>query len=383
MTAVWVQHSDRKPVERVAVALGPNSGVGPETLASLARGWEQTLGTQIEVGDERLIESSSADALVVDSTLASLLPATAARETVIVDFDGANALLDAGPHGAARIAGRGIAGYRWAVRHILALRAWPVDTYRYGREQDQRADLRLPDVATDAPHPVVVLVHGGGWKHRWTRDLMAPLAVDLAQGGYATWNVEFRRVGGGGGWPTTFDDLRLAINALPSVEDADLLDLSRVCFLGHSSGGQLALWSAGDPALAVRPAYVVAIAPVTDLVEASRRQLIGGEDIAANLLGGRPNEVPERYAAVSPQAVLPLGVSQLVVQGLSDYIPDLIDLSRSYVNAARAAGDDVEHVELAGVDHLGPLETTNAAWHLIRAKLASTLQRPFVSLGNQ
>jgi acetyl esterase/lipase len=361
-----VEHRDRAPVVRVFLAVGRDSGVDVDTLTDFAQAWEQELGVVIEVGDE-LIDLKAGDAMVVDSGLASSLRPSIYGRTLIVDFDGSKALLDADSNGPGRIAGRGLQGYRWAIRHLVAQGAWPVDTYRYGEEHDHRADLRLPE--TGGPHPLVVLVHGGGWKHRWTRDLMAPIAVDLAKHGCATWNVEYRRVGGGGGWPTTFDDLRMAINALTQIEEAGLFDLDRVCFLGHSSGGQLALWAASDTETLVRPSQVVAIAPITDLVEASRRQLIGGENIAAGLLGGTHEEVPERYAAVSPRANLPLGVDLLLVQGLNDYIPDLVDLNRSYAIAARAAGDEVEHAELPDADHLSPIEPASAAWRLIRDKL--------------
>jgi acetyl esterase/lipase len=371
VTVDRVEHRDRAPVVRVFLAVGRESGVDVDTLTDFARAWEQELGVVIEVGDEPN-DLKAGDAMVVDSGLASSLPPSIYRRTMIVDFDGSKAMLDPGSRGPGRIAGRGLQGYRWAIRHLVAQGAWPVDTYRYGEEHDHCADLRLPEAG--GPHPLVVLVHGGGWKHRWTRDLMAPIAVDLAKHGYATWNVEYRRVGGGGGWPTTFDDLRMAINALTYIEEADLLDLDRVCFLGHSSGGQLALWAASDTETVVRPSHVVAIAAITDLVEASRRQLIGGENIAASLLGGTHEEVPERYAAVSPRANLPLGVDLLLVQGLNDYIPDLVDLNRSYAIAARAAGDEVEHAELPDADHLSPIEPASAAWRLIRDKLITVLR---------
>jgi len=376
VTVDRVEHRDQSPVARVSLAVSPESGVDVETLTSFARAWEEELGVAIEVGDE-LIDLGAGDALVVDSGLASSVRPSIAGRTMIVDFDGSKALLDAGPDGPGRIAGRGLQGYRWAIRHLVAQGAWPVDTYRYGEERDHRADLRLP--ATGGPHPLVVLIHGGGWKHRWTRDLMAPIAVDLAKHGCATWNLEFRRVGGGGGWPATFDDLRMAINALTHIDEAELLDLDRVCFLGHSSGGQLALWAAADAETVVRPSYVVAIAAITDLVEASRRQLIGGENIAAGLLGGTHEEVPERYAAVSPRANLPLGADLLLIQGLDDYIPDLVDLNRSYAIAARAAGDEVEHAELPGVDHLSPIEPASAAWRLIRDRLTTVLRGQLAS----
>ncbi len=375
-SAEFVERSEAAPVTRVRVAVGRDANVDLDALTRFARGWERTLGVTIDVsGADGVAELRPSDEpLVVDAGTAALLGTLADGRTVVVDFDGAAASLDPGLSGPARIGGRGIDGYRWAIRYLVSRGAWPVATYRYGREAEQLADLRLP--VGEGPHPVVVLIHGGGWKHRWQRDLMAPIAVDLAEHGFASWNVEFRRVGGGGGWPATFDDVRAAIDALAAVDEVARLDLDRVCFLGHSSGGHLALWAAADGQTRVRPALVVAIAAVSDLVEAARRQLVGGENIVVGLLGGTPEEVPKRYAAASPRARLPLGTPQLLVQGLRDYIPDLVDLNRSYARAAREAGDDVELVELPDVEHLEPIESASAAWHRIRDKLERALGSP-------
>ena len=258
------------------------------------------------------------------------------------------------------ISGRGLDGYRWAIRYLSAVGAWPFDVYRYGDDAENLAELRVP--AGAGPHPVVVLVHGGGWKAIWGKDLMLPMSVDLARRGFASWNIEFRRLGNGGGWPSTFDDVAAAVDALAELADERALDLDRVVLLGHSSGAHLALWAAARERGTVRPALVVSLAGMVDLIEAERRGLIGGENVTARLLGGGVAEVPERYAVASPLERLPLGVRQLLIQGLADYIPDLVDSNRTYARAAAAAGDAVELVELAGVDHMQPIEPASRAW---------------------
>ncbi len=57
------------------------------------------------------------------------------------------------------------------------------------------------------------------------------------------WNIEYRRVGDGGGWPATFEDVAAAIDHLATLDAP--VDLERVSILGHSAGGHLALWAAG------------------------------------------------------------------------------------------------------------------------------------------
>ena len=69
--------------------------------------------------------------------------------------------------------------------------------------------------------------------------------------------------------------------------------------------------------------------------------MFGGDNSTAELLGGSPEEVPERYAAASPRALLPLAVPQTLVQGLDDHLLDLVDQNRVYARAAQAAGDAV------------------------------------------
>ena len=110
-------------------------------------------------------------------------------------------------------------------------------TIRYGDDPAQFGELTLPD---GPPKGVVVVIHGGFWKAAYDLSLGRPLATSLAEHGWAAWNIEYRRVGNGGGDPATFDDVAAAIDAL---RDQDL-PLDRVLGLGHSAGGHLATWAA-------------------------------------------------------------------------------------------------------------------------------------------
>ena len=115
--------------------------------------------------------------------------------------------------------------------------------------------------------PVAVLIHGGFWKAQYGLDLEVALAQDLAGRGWAAWNIEYRRLGNGGGVPETLDDVAAAIDALA---DIDGVDLSRVVAIGHSAGGHLAAWSATRENPRVPLTGVVSQAGVLDLQRASR-----------------------------------------------------------------------------------------------------------------
>jgi acetyl esterase/lipase len=229
---------------------------------------------------------------------------------------------------------------------------------RYGSHFHHFADLLVPD--GDGPFPVAVLVHGGFWREQHTLELADDLARDLARRGWAAWNIEFRRVGevSGGGWPATAQDVAAAIDALADLEAP--LDLDRVVAIGHSAGGQLALWAAAArPDARVRLAGVVAQAGVHDLGEADRLDL--GEGATARFMGGHANEVPEHYAEASPIERLPVGVPVLLVHGDADQrVP--VEMARSYAEVARAADDDIDLVVRSGDDHFVHLDVASGAW---------------------
>jgi acetyl esterase/lipase len=183
---------------------------------------------------------------------------------------------------------------------------------------------------------------------------MKALASDLARRGQAAWNIEYRRVGRGqgGGWPATFDDVSAAIDHLADLGPARL-DLRAVAAVGHSAGGQLALWAAARSEARIPVRRVVAQAAVCDLAAAGER--------AHALMGGTPSEVPERYASADPMRLIPLGVPVLLVHGADDQtVPAL--RSRRYAEAARAAGDAAELFEPSPGGHRAHLDPRSQAW---------------------
>jgi acetyl esterase/lipase len=220
----------------------------------------------------------------------------------------------------------------------------------YGEDPSQYAELTRP---SGRPRGVVVVVHGGFWKSAYDLSLGRPLASDLVDRGWATLNIEYRRVGppssgGGGGVPATLDDVRAAVATL----DDSGLDLTRVITLGHSAGGQLAAW-AGHALDAVT--HVISQAGVLDLVAGDRDGLGGGAVPA--FLGHRAGPGD---ADADPMQQLPLGVPLWCVHGTDDAIVP-IGQSLDYVAAATAAGAEATMVEVAG-DHFVVIDPTSEAW---------------------
>lgn len=230
----------------------------------------------------------------------------------------------------------------------------PALVERYGPDDLRRGELRLP--RGEGPFPVAVLIHGGCWTAAMD-DMtgLAPLADALTARGFATWNVEYRRLGNpGGGWPGTFEDIDGAVDHVRDLARRYPLDLKRVIVVGHSAGAHLALWAASRPRLkdkiaGANPLPLAAVAAIDgpgDLAPfaAGIDKQVCGAPVIAPLMGGTPAERPAEYRLASPQDNLPLHTRQLLVQA------SLGELMQPYVAAARRSGDPVETLA-AGTDH--------------------------------
>jgi acetyl esterase/lipase len=206
---------------------------------------------------------------------------------------------------------------------------------------------------------VVVVLHGGFWRAAYDATLGRPLAESLVRHGWTALNLEYRRAGNGGGFPTTFDDVVAGIDLLADVKD---LDTSRVITLGHSAGGHLAVWAAGVSKLddarwrpRVRVTAAVSQAGVLDLRGAIRRDL--GAGAVRDFLGP---DTGSTYDVADPLSRVPLDVPVWCVHGRDDLVVP-IDQSRTYVDAAREAGATAELVAVDG-DHFALIDPSHPAW---------------------
>ncbi len=204
----------------------------------------------------------------------------------------------------------------------------------YGDEPLQFGDLRVP--AGDGPFPLAVVIHGGYWKASYNLIHAGHMCRAFTEDGIATWNLEYRSIGDpGGGWPGTGDDVARAVEFVGELP----LEPTRVVLVGHSAGGQLALWAAKRAQLPV-----VALAPVSDVRESAQRT---GPD------GAPAQFMPtEHFVEGSPLELLPLGVPQIVIHGTADDgVP--YEMSERYVEAA---GGEAELVTLEGTGHFEPID---------------------------
>jgi acetyl esterase/lipase len=238
--------------------------------------------------------------------------------------------------------------------------------HHYGADPSQFADLHLP---TGNRRPgTVVLIHGGWWGSRFGADNLDGAAADLAGRGWVTWNIEYRRLGIGGGYPATLEDAADAIDYLATLEESGTE--RKVVAIGHSAGGHLAVWAAGRGKLAagapgaapaVGLAGAISLAGVVDLGAAAREKI--GNGAALDLMGGGPGERPERYAVADPLAQVPIpAVVRCVHARADDRVP--FAQSVTYVAAAQAAGQDARLIEVDG-DHFSVADFTSPTWPIV------------------
>ncbi|WP_192796739.1 alpha/beta hydrolase family protein [Serinicoccus kebangsaanensis] len=220
----------------------------------------------------------------------------------------------------------------------------------YGDDESQWVERLVPEGSSRG---TVVVIHGGFWRERYAADLGTPLARDLTSRGWTTLNVEYRRVGNGGGFPQTFDDVHAAIE----LADGD----GPVVTLGHSAGGQLATWAAGRLRTGrwdgqVEVTHVLSQAGVLDLGTAYQERLGGGA--VEDFLAATPDD--PLYDLVDPIRQVPVPAPVWALHAPDDgQVP--ITQSEDYVAAARTAGGDAELVEVTG-GHFDLIDVGSPAW---------------------
>jgi acetyl esterase/lipase len=259
----------------------------------------------------------------------------------------------------------------------------PTLTETYGPGPQHVGELRLP--SGKGPFPVAILVHGGCWQNKWAMDHFAPLASALTAKGYATWSIEYRRLGdAGAGWPGSFEDWAAAADHVRSLAKRYPLDLKRVITVGHSAGALGAVWiaarpnlPAGSPLRGKDPLRIKAAvnmdgpSELKPFAASGRDRQVCGAPVISQFMGGSPAEAPEHYALGDPGERLPLKTPQLVVASavLSKADAD------SFAAKARAAGDPVEILDVTGTGHFDMIAPGTPAYARFEAFLVEKAPR--------
>ncbi len=253
------------------------------------------------------------------------------------------------------------------VEDILDLTPPPADSrLRYGSRAVQFIDLRLPK--TSGPHPLVLNIHGGFWRNKYSLDHAGHLCAALTAKGIATANVEYRRVGDeGGGWPGTLEDIRNSYRYVRQMSREHGFDPERYVVMGHSAGGQLAMALANrEPSMRA----VVSLAGVVDLQRAFDLHL--SNDAVVAFLGGKPNEVQEHYREADPMQLAIPKIAQWLVHGKNDdVVPP--DFSQRYMETKHKRGEDAHLLAIEKAGHFDVIDPRTEAWTQIEKILLQIL----------
>jgi acetyl esterase/lipase len=223
------------------------------------------------------------------------------------------------------------------------------------------ADVYHPSVCTaEAPCPMVLLIHGGGWTGPDRRDQMASIAERLAVRGYLVVNASYR-FAPQYQWPAPLEDLQQALRWLRAEAPGWKGDPQKVAAFGYSAGAHLAaMLGARGNTPETRVQAVVAGGTPTDL-----RKYKGGT-LVPQFLGGTLKQIPERFAEASPITQIKRGDPPVFLYhgNFDTLVP--FDHATDYREALNKAGITNELVVIEGRGHITAFLSDGAA---VRAAL--------------
>jgi acetyl esterase/lipase len=238
---------------------------------------------------------------------------------------------------------------------ILSRTANPPDlTLSYGDHSDQVADIRYGTKGDELP--LLMLTHGGFWKPEYDRAHAEAMSCALAEAGWTTLTLEYRRVSGAP--DVTLDDVMTALTNLPAQVQRHN---GQVILIGHSAGGHLVLWAAARCAqfgLPVALQGVLALAPAADLQMAHALDL--GDGAVQRFLG----QDPVHRSDVNPMCLPAPATAVTILQGDDDEIVPLA-VTASYCAAFPAT----RLVSLSDCGHFALIDPAKAAWEIVLREL--------------
>jgi len=219
-------------------------------------------------------------------------------------------------------------------------------------DRTEKLDVWLPPAALTGPHPVVLLIHGGGWGggDKAQKDYSA-LASTLAGHGLAVFSINYRlnevEKGPDGinrhlkpAWPQNYQDCEAALAWIRREGSARYpIDPARIAVMGGSAGGQLAMLLGARHADEIRA--------IVCLYGFGR---IEGRWVSA-FAGTTPEETAARVKAASPVNHFTAQTPPLfLAHGTADKTLS-VDHARWLVRELQAREMRYVYVEIAGGPH--------------------------------
>jgi len=223
---------------------------------------------------------------------------------------------------------------------------------QYGEAGGEKLLLDAHIPQTDGKHPVVVIVHGGGWMAGDRETDIVPVFAPVATN--YTWFTIYYRLAPTNRWPACFDDVKTAIRWVKAHAADYKGDPDRIALLGYSAGGHLVTLAGTHPDPDTKVQAVIAFAPPTDLVADNERR--GGLSVSMrNLFGYDSTNITDDVRAVlkenSPLTHVTPGLPPfLICQGSADKtVP--ANQSIAFVEKLRSVGVSTDLIEIPEGQH--------------------------------
>jgi acetyl esterase/lipase len=235
----------------------------------------------------------------------------------------------------------------------------PVTDLSYGPEPAHVLDLHLPEDRSTS-HPVLIQIHGGGWRRGYKEREARPLVFSMAKNGWVCVSIGYR-LSPAATFPDHLIDVKRSIGWVRENIHQWGGDPSFIAVTGGSAGGHLAALAALTPN---DPAYQPGFEQVDTTVQACV-PLYGIHDlldrnrirypwpfIESIVMKTSPVEDPGGWDLASPiarvnQAAPPF----FVLHGSHDFLVPPAE-SRQFVDAlSRVSGSPVHYAELPGATH--------------------------------
>jgi len=209
-------------------------------------------------------------------------------------------------------------------------------------------DIYRPTTA--GPHPAIVQIYGGAWQRGAPANDPA-FAFRLASRGYVVFAIDYRHAPEWQ-WPAQLDDVQTALAWIREHGPSYGADPSRLALFGRSAGSQLAMVAGlQDPGVAAVISYYGPVNLTNGWRQPPRPDPIGSRAVLEALLGGTPDQMPDRYQHASPITYVSASAPPtLLIYGSRDHIVQP-KYGRNLHEALRAAGAASELIEIPWADH--------------------------------
>ena len=236
--------------------------------------------------------------------------------------------------------------------------------YAGTRDARQQVDVYVPrQRSIEGPLPVIAYIHGGAWRMGSRVMARRHVAPHVASGRYAAVSLGYR-LSWQESWPAQIHDVKAGIRWIRAHAEEYGFDPERICAMGSSAGGHLTaevgttngvqtlegtLGPHTDHSSDVQCA--IDFYGPTDLTSFEHRQTDLTRSALLTLLGGRPEEMPERAREASPvYQVDPEDPPFLIIHGTRDPLVPYA-ASVDLAEALREAGVPVVLQKIDGGGH--------------------------------